>query len=69
VDYTRITRGNLRLPGIDRNDCGFFVCEIARATVTSGTSTLSDTPAPIPLPASVTMLLAGLSGLRRRWGH
>ena len=75
VDYTLITRGNLSFPGVDRNDCGFFYCEIVRATVTSGTITLSDTPAPIPLPASVTMLLAGLggiaglSGLGRRLRH
>lgn len=68
VDYTRITRGMVFFPGVDRNDCGFFVCKIARATVTSGTITLSDTPAPIPLSASVTMLLAGLGGIAGLFG-
>jgi hypothetical protein len=63
VDYTRISRGNLSFPGIDRDDCGFFTCATFSATVTSGAVRVGDSPAPIPVPPAIAALLAALAAL------
>ena len=63
IEYTRISRGMIFIPGVDRDNCALFGCATFGATVTSGSIRVSDAPAPIPLPPAVASLLAALGAL------
>ncbi len=60
IEYTRIGRGNLFIPGADPYDCAIFGCATFGATVTSGEIRVGNLPAPIPVPPTIAALLTAL---------
>lgn len=63
VHYTRVSRGNLFLPGVDPRDCSVSNCTTVSAIVTSGSIRAGEGPTPIPVPPTVPAFLAALGAL------
>ena len=63
VDYTRVDRGMIAVPGLEPDSCAFFSCTLVSATVTSGAIRIDGEPAPIPVPMSLAALVVALGAL------